>query len=370
MISERILQLLSRQMGCAATDEELKELQDLLRQHPEHNFLLEILQSVKGERLHKEPALEEDQLVQESWLMLKKEMDDIKTIPKPSEMEDNVEIPKGNKFFGIKMGWAAIWGGIILLAGSSFFMLKYLEKTAPQPIATKIKQVELPYGAPVKKLLPDSSVVWLNAGSHIWYADNFVQKNRDVYLDGEAFFSVKHDAKHPFIVHAGNITVRALGTKFNVLAYKNENKIEATLISGKIMVKIDGKPDQSIILIPNEKLTVTNQNLDLTNKNTEVGKGVSFEVKEVSPIVSSATLPEVAWLQDKLAFQNEAFDELAKRMERRYNIRIIFKDTSLGEERLSGVFENENIKKAMDLLQMTTSFRYRIQGDSAVYLNR
>lgn len=368
MISERLLQLLAKQLGHEASCEELSELKSILQQYPENNFFVEILRAVEGEKSHREPSLGEDILVQESWLMLKQEMDDIHIKSKIPEIVNEIHGKK--RLVRTWMRYAAIWGGIIILAGA-FYVFKHLEKKSVlSPSVAIIKHIELPYGAPVKKVLPDSSEVWLNAGSHIRYDDNFIQKNRDVYLDGEAYFSVKHDAAHPFIVHAGNITVRALGTKFNVEAYPDENKIEATLIAGKIMIKIDGKPDQSIILNPNEKLTVTNEKFTLSHEKMQPRKELGFEVKDVSQILSIASVPEVAWLQDKLAFENESFDELAKKMERRYHVHIVFKDSLLGEERLSGVFENESIKKAMDLLQMTTSFHYQIRGDTTVFLNK
>ncbi|HVA98301.1 MAG TPA: FecR domain-containing protein [Bacteroidia bacterium] len=368
MILERILQLLAMQMGHVASEKEIAELQKLLQEHPEHGFPLEILQSIQGEKIHVEPTLEADDLVQESWQMLKLEIDEIR-ITNERLGNDN-EIPVKKKLVRMWVGRAAIWGGILFLASSSFFIFKQVEKKNVQPpLVAKINQTGLPYGAPLKKILPDGSEVWLNAGSYIRYSDNFIQKNRDVYLVGEAYFSVKHDADHPFIVHAGDITIRDLGTKFNVQAYPDESKIEATLISGKIMVKIDGKPDR-IILTPNEKLTVTNEKFQLSDKNIESMKELGFEVNKVVRIPLIASIPEIAWVQDELAFENEPFEELAKRMERRYNIHIIFKDTTLSEERLSGVFENENIQKAMNLLQMTTPFHYQIRGDTVMYIRR
>ncbi|HSV10027.1 MAG TPA: FecR domain-containing protein, partial [Hanamia sp.] len=367
MISDRILQLLAKQMGNAASEKELLELKQLLQQYPENHFFIEILQSIKSERSYSEPVLNEDELVQESWLMLSSELEDLDTT-------GSIPINKneGNHKKSSVRVWmrnAAIWTGAVMLVGSSYFIWKQPSKKHTQPIATRINQVIVPYGAPEKKVLPDSTIVWINAGSHIHYAEDFVQKTRDVYLEGEAYFSVKHDADHPFIVHAGNVTVRALGTKFNVRAYQNENKIEATLISGKIQVNIEDKPDKNIILIPNEKLTVTNEKLKFANTQTQVRKELSFEVKEVEQMPSISAVREVAWLQDKLAFENESFDDLAKRMERRYDVHLIFKSSSLRDERLSGVFENENIQKALNLLQMTTDFHYQIRADT-VFLNR
>lgn len=367
MISDRILQLLAKQMGNLASKKEIAELQELLQEYPEHHFFIEMLQSIKSEKTYSERVLSEDELVQESWLLLKNELNDLHTAGNVviHENEDSSKGPSIRRW----IRYAAIWAGAIMLIAGSYFIWKQSAKKQPALIANRINQVIVPYGAPEKKILPDSTEVWLNAGSHIQYADNFIQKTRDVYLEGEGYFSVRHDAEHPFIVHAGNITVRALGTKFNVRAYQNENKVEATLISGKIQVNIDDKPDKNIILIPNEKLTVTNESPKLSNTNTQVRKELSFEVKEVEQIPSISAIREVAWLQDKLAFENEAFGDLAKRMERRYDVHIIFKTNSLGNERLSGVFENENIQKALSLLQMTTEFHYQILSDT-VFINR
>ncbi|HEY9362338.1 MAG TPA: FecR domain-containing protein [Chitinophagaceae bacterium] len=367
MISDRILQLLAKQMGNLASEKEIAELQELLQEYPEHHFFIEMLQSIKSEKTYSERVLSEDELVQESWLLLKNELNDLHA-PGNVIIHENEDSSKGPSIRRW-IRYAAIWAGAIMLITGSYFIWKQPAKKQPALIANRINQVIVRYGAPEKKILPDSTEVWLNAGSHIQYADNFIQKTRDVYLEGEGYFSVRHDAKHPFIVHAGNITVRALGTKFNVRAYQNENKVEATLISGKIQVNIDDKPDKNIILIPNEKLTVTNENPKLSNTNTQVRKELSFEVKEVEQIPSISAIREVAWLQDKLAFENEAFGDLAKRMERRYDVHIIFKTNSLANERLSGVFENENIQKALSLLQMTTEFHYQILSDT-VFINR
>jgi ferric-dicitrate binding protein FerR (iron transport regulator) len=366
MYSERILQLLAKQMGNAASGKELLELEELLRKYPEYHFLVEILQSLEGEKVHKEPAMSEEALVHEGWGLLQDELNHLQanTVPLKNSENSIRIIPS--------LSWlrsAAIWAGVILLAGSAFFVWKTSKGKKSGPLVAKTNQLSVPFGTPEKKILPDSTVVWLNAGSRIRYAENFIQNKREVYLEGEAFFSVAHDAEHPFIVHAGNIAVRALGTQFNVQAYPDENRIETTLISGKVQVTMDEKPDQRIILDPNEKLTVTNEGLKLSETNARKRKDISFQVQEVVQLPSITSVSEVAWLQDKLAFQNEAFKELAKKMERRYAKRIVFEDSSLGNERLNGVFENETIEKALTILQMTTPFHYRVYGHT-VYLDR
>lgn len=353
---DRILELLAKQMGNAASEADLIELEYLLLQHPNHQHLVSILKSIQSKKL-KQPAQNEELIVKEGWEKLQQKLKEISF----QENHQARHLIIRGVFARKQLQWAAVLIGLILLASVLYLQLV---KPGNGNIIGSVQEAVL-HGKPEMKALPDGTVVWINAGSKIRY--NAEQGTRDVYLEGEAYFKVKHDAEHPFIVHAGNLAVRALGTEFNVSAYPGEDHVEATLIKGKVQVTMDEKPDQKIILAPNEKLTVVNKHV--VAKDTLVRKEISYEVKpvEILPVINEAG--EVAWMQDKLAFQNESFLDLAKRMERRYNIHIVFHDESLKKEALSGIFENENINKALRVLQMTTPFRYRMKGDS-IFLNR
>lgn len=344
-------------MGHAASESELMELEYLLGQYPNHQHLVSILQSIQSKKL-KQPAQNEELIVKESWEKLQQKLQQIT----PAKEEPRIEPSKVRSLFEkTVIRWAAVWIGLVLLSS-----LVYLSVRKPAPV-TSVASVQeaVLHGKPETRILPDGSVVYLNAGTQLRY--KAAQNTRDVYLEGEAYFKVKHDAEHPFIVHAGNIAVRALGTEFNVLAYPGEDHVEATLIKGKVQVTMEEKPDQKIILAPNEKFTVVNKKI--FNKDTTVRKELSYEVKPVEMLHNVNEVGEVVWMQDKLAFQNESFENLAKRMERRYNVHIIFYDEALKKELLSGIFKNENIQKALRVLEMTTPFQYRMRGDS-VFIHR
>lgn len=354
MKPDRLIELLAKQTGNAASDAELQELAQLLEQYPDQQQLAELLGSLKVESTL--PGSAQDALVSDNWSRLQ------------AQLNDNViTMAPRRRFLQTWMGKAAVWGGIILVAGTAWFMYDQQTSDHSNNIAN-VQQLSAADGQPVKKTLPDGTVVWLNARSNVRYEDDRNLHTRNVYLQGEAYFQVKQDPEHPFIVHAGNISVRALGTEFNVTAYPDENRLETTLISGKVQVTMNEKPDQKIILAPHEKLTVINKEV---NQNTAVqnGKDISFQVEPVTSLASVNAVPEVAWLQDKLSFQNEVFYKLARKIERRYDVVMVFRDSTLKYESLTGTFENENIRKALHLLQLTTPFRYRIKGDS-VFLNR
>lgn len=349
---DRILELLAKQMGNAASEGERMELEYLLQQYPNHQHLVSILQSIQSKKL-KQPAQNEELVVREGWEKLQQKIKALNAHRKEDVQESTA--PVKSFFERHSVRWAAVWIGVALIGTIVYFQLK---PSSYEQLAAV--QEAVPHGKPEMKTLPDGSVVWINSGTKIRYQS--ASNTRNVYLEGEAFFKVKHDAEHPFIVHAGNIDVKALGTEFNVMAYPGEDEVETTLMRGKVQITMAEKPDQKIILAPNEKLTVVKK--QVVARDTVVHRELSFEVKPVQilPVVNEAG--EVAWMQDRLAFQNESFSSLARRMERRYNVHIVFNDESLKKEALSGIFENENIEKALHILKMTTPFQYRMKGDS------
>lgn len=352
MKPERILELLARKLGKTASQQELNELDELLELNPEYLQLVSIIKSLQSKK-STHALQDEEALVAEGWNKLQQKING----PAADDSSQNKNDTR-KCFFSVGfIRQAAIWGGLILLTGTLWMMLK--KDTDKSLLITRTQEEKVPHGKPERRTLPDGSEVWLNSGSNITYIINSGAGTREVYLKGEAYFKVFHDSKHPFIVHAGNISVKALGTEFNVLAYPGEDKVETTLITGKVQVTMIEKPDQKIILVPNEKLTVKNKSI-----NKVIDSSISYHIEPVQSLPKFNEVAEIAWMQDKLSFHNETFYSLSKKMGRRYNVHFVFDDSSLKNESLSGAFENESIGKAMQLLQMTTPFRYRIKADT------
>jgi ferric-dicitrate binding protein FerR (iron transport regulator) len=217
-------------------------------------------------------------------------------------------------------------------------------------------------------IMEDGTRVTLNADSKLEYAANFPEKNREVYLTGEAFFDVHSDANKPFIIHTANMNVKVLGTAFNIKSYPNEASTEATLLRGSIEVTVPSNPSERILLKPSQKLVINNAG------NSDSTKTRSVAVKNVHPALTTLTyfqqrdtmIMETSWLQNKLVFQNEDFESLAKRMERWYNISIRFSRTDSRQLRFTGILEGETIAEALHALHMTENFNYRIEDSTIV----
>ncbi|GAA4103036.1 FecR family protein [Mucilaginibacter panaciglaebae] len=229
------------------------------------------------------------------------------------------------------------------------------------------QQLAANYGKRIHAVLPDGSSVWLNSGSTIKYADNLtVDGKREVTLNGEAYFDVKHDTVHPFIVHAGKMNVVVLGTAFNVRAYRGDGFIETTLIRGKVEVMNLNKPGENIVLYPNEKVTLATQS-ELTQKSKVILKN-SMPVTDSISTTADIVLPneaiiETAWVNDKLTFKKENFSDLAKQLERWYNVEVTFDNSNYNSREFTGTFKDQNIDEVMRALQLIEPFHYNLKNN-------
>jgi len=230
-------------------------------------------------------------------------------------------------------------------------------------------------GAHKDFLLPDGTRVWLNSDSKISYNSRYLQhKSREISLTGEAYFDVKHDANHPFIIHTlYGINIEDIGTKFNVKAYPGDSSMETTLIQGAIEIYGKEAPAQKLLLRPKQKfIYYPKRPLQRSNVNNtdEPSNTVSigtigedrFAIANIVPMLNKkgdSLVSETAWIQNQLAFESEAFSLLAGRMARWYNIHIDIQDTTIANYRFTGVFEGESATQALDELQLIRSFHYK-----------
>ena len=364
MDHSRILELMAKKAGRSASQEELRELELLLTQFPEYGFLAEVLHSLKGSRDHFERNIPREELVDHGWQHLSGKLNLASGQEQPVALHPPARVVRG--FFGVPARWASAAILIALLVGGALYFRSTYTRSIPNP---ENKVAEVHYGKTSQLVLPDGSRVWLNAGSRLVYPGHFSPLRREVSLEGEAFFEVTHNASVPFLVHAGKLTVRVLGTRFNVKAYKEDADIETTLISGKVQVMINDDPDKKITLSPHEKLTVINPPKQESSRqyNPAAINELKYQV-QVLPATTTNSFTETAWLENKLVLSNEDFESVARLLERKYNIHVYFENSRLKQERISGVFEKENIRQVLRILKMTTRFDYRLEGDNQVYL--
>lgn len=202
----------------------------------------------------------------------------------------------------------------------------------------------VPYGRIFEVALADGTNVVLNAGSSLKYPTKFIKGGvRQVFLTGEAYFDVAHDAKHPFIVNAEKLDVQVLGTEFNVSAYENDLNTEVVLVKGKVALNDnkDVKKENTVVILPGTKGTYNR----LTNT-----------------IVTSSvdTSLYTAWMNGELVFRNSKFSDIRKILERRYNVIIINNNKKLDQEVFNARFKNQTIESVLSYLGDSYPVNYQI----------
>jgi transmembrane sensor len=224
----------------------------------------------------------------------------------------------------------------LIIAGGMHF--SYLGNIINTLVEQSVRSViHAPLSTRVSFNLPDGTVGWLNSGSNLTYSLPFNSK-RKVVLEGEAWFDVFPNEKSPFEIIAGNSKVKVLGTSFNVSAYRSEQYIEVVLQKGKVEFYPDNK-SQKLTMVPSQKLIYSNGKIDLTITDPSKYK---------------------AWTEGKLIFRGDNMAEVAGKLERWYNVKVVLADQELEKFSFRGTFEDDSLEEVLHLLSMTSPIRYKI----------
>ena len=219
----------------------------------------------------------------------------------------------------------------------------------------QMNEVIIPYGKKSELLLADGTIVWLNAGSRLAFPSKFTKKTREVYLEGEACFKVVSDENQPFIVKAGQLEIKVLGTLFDISAYSSDENIETILINGSVAVS---KPNSlglgrsEIILKPYQR--------------------ASFQKQKNDVIVSEEPNAElyIAWTEGWLQFSHESLQSVFAKLERYYNVEIRTSQNFLSSELITGKLDlKESLQDVMITLSDVTNIEYRINGNK-IYIDK
>ncbi len=183
----------------------------------------------------------------------------------------------------------------------------------------KMNTLIIPYGSRSTLTLADGTKVWLNAGSRLVYPSKFVDKTREVYLVGEAFFHVTKNEALPFVVKTSNLSVKVLGTQFNISAYPDDNTIQTVLAEGSVeVIKNKGSLfEKSILLKPGQ--------MALLNKKENEARVYNVDAEYYT-----------LWTEGVFSFSNTDLNRIIKKLERYYNIRFQYADPMDGSIKISG----------------------------------
>lgn len=225
---------------------------------------------------------------------------------------------------------------ILLLLATSLGVYQYTKQQMNMPDMV----VSVDKGQKANMTLPDGSKVWINSDSKLSYGSHFNFQERMLHLDGEAYFEVAPDKKRPFIVKTGEVSIKALGTSFNVKSYRDEKRISAVLMTGKVEVQSKFTKE---ILYPNEQITI----------DRLTGKMRKEEMREASSYSN--------WRYNILRFHAETFENIVLTLERNYNTSIVFKSEKLKQYRFTGTLGNTSLESILQILSLTSPLSYEVK---------
>lgn len=235
------------------------------------------------------------------------------------------------------------WAAAILIMGFVIGTLVQFNLFQSSEIA--YYTAKAPMGSISEMVLPDGTAISLNAGSEIKYTIENNEKIRKIFLTGEAWFEVEQSEKIPFIVHTPFYNVRVMGTKFNVKAYHDDDKVITTLEEGSVQVESGQNLviEEDVLLKPGEQLVYN-----------KIDKKIN--IWQVDPEIYSS------WRNNQLIFINMNLEKLIILLERRYGVDIEVTDQSILEHHYDGTIKNETIIEVLNMLQSTLPINYSINN--------
>jgi transmembrane sensor len=366
MNKERIWTLMARKLTGEATNAELNELNLLIQTDKETYLSL----CEKMQAYWHIPVEKDEDFLEATYLL---HLDKLKKLGHNIENSSTIDKTAFDNFLHLNAAQKRKRKTFVAFAASFIVVmiigLFYYTNSTKKANDLKLEQsiVSTKKGSRTKLELPDGTTVWLNSNSELLYnAVNYGKTIREVTLTGEGYFDVIKNPSKPFIIHTKRLDIKVLGTSFNVKSYPSEKTTETSLIKGSIEVNLK-EGNEKIMMKPNDKLVVSDnmitQNV-ATKKNLVTPTNAPLVIlSRLNRLEQDSSIVETAWLENRLVFNNESFEEIAQKMERWYNLTITITDINLKAKKFTGIFEKETATQALKAMQYTTEFKYSIKNN-------
>jgi len=250
------------------------------------------------------------------------------------------------------MGYAAACLLLLGIGGYFFSRLNTIGNGSEVTVVAMVKKTN-PRGVRSKVILPDSSVVYLGAGSSITFPEQFAAQQRTMTLTGEAFFEITKNPKRPFVIHTGQMQTTVLGTSFKITAFTG-TPLSVEVATGKVRVsreKSIKETNELAVLLPGEAVTWDGKSQNAISGHTDI-----FAIKK--------------WVTGEISFKNRSLLQIAAELENWYNVDISFTKTAKAQKRLSlSVDGTAPLANALDIICNTAHLNYHFSGKQQVIIS-
>ncbi len=266
-----------------------------------------------------------------------------KDVPPPNSIKAELTLSDGTKINidSSSTGKLADQGNINIVKKSNGEIIY----TGAASNAVNYNTLTVPKGSkPVRLVLADGSLVWLNAASSVTFPTAFIGKERKVNITGEAYFEVTKNAEMPFYVTNNDLRIKVIGTHFNVNTYTDENDLKVTLLEGSVTISNGVK----------EQLLSPGQQAKLNNKSIKV--------------ITSVDLDEVmAWKNEQFYFSGTDIETIMRQLEKYYNIEVEYKD-EVKYQFVAKISRHVNVSEFLKKLELTNLIHFKIEGNKIIVM--
>ena len=267
-----------------------------------------------------------------------------------NKIQVSEKIVRFKKFKNRAFQYAAIFLMVIGIGYATWLVVKSPPKVGEIPVQMALAETTANPSNVTRIVLPDGSVVKLNANTKIEYPQHFYRGIRIVKLSGEAFFEVAKDSVHPFKIETANATVEVLGTSFNVSAYPNTNKVEVNVETGKVRLTpiLKSTSEAKVLLLPAGQ-----------RGWIKVVEGESGQDKTLAPNYGS-------WMTNVITFQRTPLSEVCQVLQNTYHIKLRIENPELGRVPYTANFSDLNPDYIINVIARTHHLKVKKSGDEII----
>jgi transmembrane sensor len=325
---DELKSLFNQYLAGNASPQQVRQLLNYFRLEKESGLLTELIfqELEKSGQLNGVYAKEREPVYQRVQQGLNKRIDEQQLVP----------VPLWRKPF-IRFAVAAM-----LLMATGLALWKMNQQ--PPVMLT----VSVPFGKMQRITLPDSSKIWLNAGTTIQYPDKFDDNTRRIVLkNGQAFFEIVHDPSKPFIVTTNGADVQVLGTSFEVSSFEHDQEMKVTVSTGKVGVMPATVHQPATFLLPGDRAIINRFNHALVKSHID-------------------TADIAAWRSNRLVFADQMLPEVFASLERKYNVHIQIENERLFNERVTMRLNNQPLDNVLIAISFSNHFTFKKINDQLV----
>lgn len=258
------------------------------------------------------------------------------------------EISFLTRLFGVKLIKAAAVLAVILLI--PYLAVQFFKSDSYENFISDLSSIEIEKGTYQEFTLNDGTKVTLDAGTVFKYPEDFDSNKREVFIDGEGYFQVQSNPEKPFLIHAGDAVVTVLGTKFNVRAWSDNQRVEVAVIEGRVSLQAENNTDKEAEVI------ITKGYLSILRKGENPTEPEAADIENC-----------LSWMNHEMSFNSVPFREVLEQLERWYDLEFVLPNESYEINKVTIYIERKPIEDILDMVCLIMDFNFKREENKIIF---